>query len=156
MTHRNHETGGRLMETNPAIDFAAMPGRGMTLNVARSGPAEGPLVLLLHGFPEFWYGWRKQIGPLAGAGFRVLAPDQPGAVAPELVRGDVPAPLAARVRPGPAPRQGPGRIAPQDEPAGDVLRRGADAVPRRLVAARRAVGDDQLVPRRAARPPRPH
>ena len=33
---------------------------------------EGPLVVLLHGFPEFWYGWRQQIEPLAAAGFRVV------------------------------------------------------------------------------------
>jgi pimeloyl-ACP methyl ester carboxylesterase len=39
---------------------------------------EGPLVVLLHGFPEFWYGWREQIGPLAAAGFRVVAPDLRG------------------------------------------------------------------------------
>jgi pimeloyl-ACP methyl ester carboxylesterase len=39
---------------------------------------EGPLVVLLHGFPEFWYGWRRQIGPLAAAGFRVVAPDTRG------------------------------------------------------------------------------
>jgi epoxide hydrolase 4 len=39
---------------------------------------DGPLVLLLHGFPEFWYGWRKQITPLAKAGFRVVAPDLRG------------------------------------------------------------------------------
>ena len=39
---------------------------------------EGPLVVLLHGFPEFWYGWRLQIGPLAAAGFRVVAPDLRG------------------------------------------------------------------------------
>ena len=39
---------------------------------------EGPLVVLLHGFPEFWYGWRQQIGPLAAAGFRVVAPDTRG------------------------------------------------------------------------------
>lgn len=39
---------------------------------------EGPLVVLLHGFPEFWYGWRGQIGPLAAAGFRVVAPDLRG------------------------------------------------------------------------------
>src|SRR6185503_19412976 len=38
----------------------------------------GPLVILLHGFPEFWYGWREQIEPLAGAGFRVVAPDLRG------------------------------------------------------------------------------
>ncbi|HXB16388.1 MAG TPA: alpha/beta hydrolase [Solirubrobacteraceae bacterium] len=39
---------------------------------------EGPLVLLLHGFPEFWFGWRRQIAPLAAAGFRVVAPDMRG------------------------------------------------------------------------------
>ena len=39
---------------------------------------EGPLIVLLHGFPEFWYGWRQQIGPLAAAGFRVVAPDMRG------------------------------------------------------------------------------
>src|ERR1700745_3546019 len=39
---------------------------------------EGPLVVLLHGFPEFWYGWRQQIQPLAAAGFRVVAPDTRG------------------------------------------------------------------------------
>ena len=39
---------------------------------------EGPLVVLLHGFPEFWYAWRRQIEPLAAAGFRVVAPDTRG------------------------------------------------------------------------------
>src|SRR6202047_2482301 len=39
---------------------------------------EGPLIILLHGFPEFWYGWRQQIQPLAAAGFRVVAPDTRG------------------------------------------------------------------------------
>jgi len=39
---------------------------------------DGPLVVLLHGFPEFWYGWRLQIAPLAAAGFRVVAPDMRG------------------------------------------------------------------------------
>ncbi len=48
------------------------------LHAVAAGPANGPLVILLHGFPEFWYSWRKQIGPLAGAGFRVVAPDQRG------------------------------------------------------------------------------
>lgn len=51
---------------------------GIALACAESGPQDGPLVLLLHGFPEFWYGWRHQIGPLARAGFRVVAPDQRG------------------------------------------------------------------------------
>ena len=39
---------------------------------------DGPLIVLLHGFPEFWYGWRRQIEPLVAAGFRVVAPDTRG------------------------------------------------------------------------------
>jgi epoxide hydrolase 4 len=39
---------------------------------------DGPLVVLLHGFPEFWFGWRRQIPALAEAGFRVVAPDMRG------------------------------------------------------------------------------
>jgi pimeloyl-ACP methyl ester carboxylesterase len=39
---------------------------------------QGPLVVLLHGFPEFWFSWRHQIPVLAAAGFRVLAPDLRG------------------------------------------------------------------------------
>jgi pimeloyl-ACP methyl ester carboxylesterase len=39
---------------------------------------EGPLVVLLHGFPEFWYSWREQIPALAAAGFCVVAPDMRG------------------------------------------------------------------------------
>ncbi|GAC1469638.1 MAG: alpha/beta hydrolase [Isosphaeraceae bacterium] len=75
------------MDATFTPDFAAMPGRGVTLHVARAGPEDGPLVVLLHGFPEFWYGWRHQIGPLAQAGFRVLAPDQRGYNLSEKPRG---------------------------------------------------------------------
>jgi epoxide hydrolase 4 len=39
---------------------------------------EGPLVLLLHGFPQFWYEWRHQIPALVEVGFRVIAPDMRG------------------------------------------------------------------------------
>src|SRR6478735_4381132 len=39
---------------------------------------EGPLAVLLHGFPEFWFGWRLQIAPLVAAGYRVVAPDTRG------------------------------------------------------------------------------
>jgi pimeloyl-ACP methyl ester carboxylesterase len=39
---------------------------------------EGPLVLLLHGFPQFWYQWRHQIPALVEVGFRVVAPDMRG------------------------------------------------------------------------------
>lgn len=51
---------------------------GIRLHCAEAGPESGPLVLLLHGFPEHWWGWRKQIPALAEAGFRVVAPDQRG------------------------------------------------------------------------------
>jgi epoxide hydrolase 4 len=39
---------------------------------------DGPLVVLLHGFPEFWLSWRFQIPALVAAGFRVVAPDMRG------------------------------------------------------------------------------
>jgi pimeloyl-ACP methyl ester carboxylesterase len=51
---------------------------GIRLHVVEAGPTGGPPVVLLHGFPEFWYGWRRQIPALAGAGFRLLVPDQRG------------------------------------------------------------------------------
>ncbi len=50
----------------------------VSLHAVLDGPEDGPLALLLHGFPEYWGGWRHQIGVLAAAGFRVLAPDQRG------------------------------------------------------------------------------
>ncbi|MFE9611405.1 alpha/beta fold hydrolase [Streptomyces sp. NPDC006012] len=49
---------------------------GIDMHIAEQG--EGPLVLLLHGFPESWYAWRHQIDALAAAGYRVVAPDQRG------------------------------------------------------------------------------
>jgi pimeloyl-ACP methyl ester carboxylesterase len=51
---------------------------GIKLHVMQAGPEDGPLAILLHGFPEFWFGWREQIQPLAEAGYRVWAPDQRG------------------------------------------------------------------------------
>jgi epoxide hydrolase 4 len=49
---------------------------GVKLHYVEAG--DGPLVVLLHGFPEFWYGWRLQIEPLVAAGYRVVAPDTRG------------------------------------------------------------------------------
>lgn len=60
------------------IEHGYVQTNGITLHVAQSGPQDGPLVILLHGFPEFWYSWRKQIPVLAEAGFRVWVPDQRG------------------------------------------------------------------------------
>jgi epoxide hydrolase 4 len=70
------------------------------LHYVEAGPADAPLVVLLHGFPEFWYGWRHQIPALASAGLRVIAPDMRGynlsskpadvsAYAPSRLAGDV-------------------------------------------------------------------
>jgi pimeloyl-ACP methyl ester carboxylesterase len=51
-------------------------GGGVRLHYVEAG--EGPLVVLLHGFPEFWYSWRRQIPVLAAAGYHVVAPDMRG------------------------------------------------------------------------------
>lgn len=63
---------------------------GVNLHVVMAGQQAGPLVILLHGFPEFWYGWRQQMPALAAAGYTVWAPDQRG-----YNRSDKPAGVAA-------------------------------------------------------------
>src|SRR3984893_8068208 len=55
----------RFIETN-----------GIRMHVAEAG--SGPLVVLLHGFPESWYSWRHQLTALSDAGFHAVAPDQRG------------------------------------------------------------------------------
>jgi pimeloyl-ACP methyl ester carboxylesterase len=57
----------RMIETN-----------GTRLHVVQAGPPDGPPVILLHGYPEFWWAWHEQIARLAHAGFRVITPDQRG------------------------------------------------------------------------------
>lgn len=54
----------------------AIETNGIRLRAAVEG--EGPLVVLVHGWPELWYSWRHQIRPLAEAGYRVVAPDVRG------------------------------------------------------------------------------
>lgn len=51
---------------------------GVDLHYVEAGPPDGPPVILLHGFPEFWFGWCRQLGALASAGYRVFAIDQRG------------------------------------------------------------------------------
>jgi pimeloyl-ACP methyl ester carboxylesterase len=60
------------------------------LHVAEAGKHGAPLVILLHGFPEFWWSWRHQLRALSDAGFHVLAPDMRG-----FHRSDKPAPVSA-------------------------------------------------------------
>ncbi len=54
----------------------AVTANGTRFHVAVAG--DGPLVLMLHGFPQFWWTWRRQLGSLPAAGFRVAAPDLRG------------------------------------------------------------------------------
>jgi len=56
--------------------FEIFETNGIRLRVALAG--QGPLVVLVHGWPESWYSWRHQIPALAAAGFRVAAPDVRG------------------------------------------------------------------------------
>jgi pimeloyl-ACP methyl ester carboxylesterase len=51
---------------------------GVSLSCIEAGPADGPLIILLHGFPEDAQSWSAQIEALAAAGHHVLAPDQRG------------------------------------------------------------------------------
>lgn len=55
----------RLIESN-----------GISLRIVEAG--SGPLVILVHGWPESWYSWRHQLQPLAAAGYHVVAPDMRG------------------------------------------------------------------------------
>ena len=51
---------------------------GLKLHVVEAGEEGRPLLILLHGFPEFWWAWRHQITPLAEAGYHVVVPDMRG------------------------------------------------------------------------------
>ena len=60
------------------LEHSTIPVNGIRLHVVTAGPQDGKPIFLLHGFPEFWRGWLKQIAPLAEAGYRVIVPDQRG------------------------------------------------------------------------------
>lgn len=51
---------------------------GLSFGVTDAGPSDGPIVVLLHGFPEDRSSWSSVIPALAEAGYRVLAPDLRG------------------------------------------------------------------------------
>jgi pimeloyl-ACP methyl ester carboxylesterase len=75
-----------VRRTGPDASSLRVPGpwthRAVSANGIRLHVAEcdggGPLVVLLHGFPEFWWSWRHQLPALAAAGYRVVAPDLRG------------------------------------------------------------------------------
>jgi pimeloyl-ACP methyl ester carboxylesterase len=89
------------LQSDAAMTVATPEGR-FTVDVA--GPADGTLVLLLHGFPQTRQTWRHQLPALGAAGYRALAPDQRG--------------YSPGVRPDPAAGLAPYHI---DRLVGDVL-----------------------------------
>ena len=68
------EHDAALADANLKDSYADLA--GVRLHYVEAG--DGPLVVLLHGFPEYWYSWRHQIPALAAAGYRVVAPDMRG------------------------------------------------------------------------------
>ena len=70
----------RTMTTQSPLDgihFRFIENNGIRMRVAEMGDT-GPLVILAHGWPESWYSWRHQMPAIAGAGYRVVAPDMRG------------------------------------------------------------------------------
>ncbi len=65
-------------DSGSSVENLSFKNGDVSLHAVAAGPPGGPAVILLHGFPEFWYGWHRQIEPLAAAGFRVIVPDQRG------------------------------------------------------------------------------
>ena len=61
-----------------AYEHQLLQVNGITLSLYSAGPEQGPVVWLLHGFPECWYSWRHQARALAEAGYRVLVPEMRG------------------------------------------------------------------------------
>ncbi|MEK7425073.1 MAG: alpha/beta hydrolase, partial [Actinomycetota bacterium] len=68
------------MPVSPEVPGVALRERTVelstvALHVVEAGPPDATPVVLLHGFPEFWWGWRRQIAPLSAAGLKVVVPD---------------------------------------------------------------------------------
>ena len=71
----------------PGVEHLDVQAGEVRLHCALMGPRDGPLVLLLHGFPECWRAWRHQLPALAAAGFRAVAPDLRGYGGSDKPRG---------------------------------------------------------------------
>ena len=67
---------GCRMSPRETFSFQQLQTNGISVRAVVEGT--GPLVIMVHGFPELWYSWRHQIRPIAEAGFRVVAPDVRG------------------------------------------------------------------------------
>ena len=72
----SHRAGASVSTNDVAARVADV--NGVTLHYLEAGAPGAPLVVLAHGFPESSWSWRHQLGPLADAGYHVVAPDQRG------------------------------------------------------------------------------
>ncbi len=75
----NLDNGAEIVSERPPLDGAEyryLDVNDIRMRVVEQG--EGPLVLLVHGWPESWYSWRHQIPALAAAGYHAVAPDMRG------------------------------------------------------------------------------
>jgi pimeloyl-ACP methyl ester carboxylesterase/uncharacterized protein (DUF952 family) len=70
--------GVPLAHRRVTLRTTGTPDGALGMHVVEAGPADGAPVVLLHGFPECWFGWRRQLPALARAGYRVIVPDQRG------------------------------------------------------------------------------
>jgi pimeloyl-ACP methyl ester carboxylesterase len=86
LTRRSVAVGAAALAAAGAGAAEAQPPTGVKLRVIRTNGinlriaemGKGPLIILVHGWPESWYSWRNQIPALAAAGYRVVAPDMRG------------------------------------------------------------------------------
>jgi pimeloyl-ACP methyl ester carboxylesterase len=65
-----------MVMSHPEFTLRNIETNGISLRAAVEG--SGPLVIMVHGWPELWYSWRHQIHPIADAGYQVVAPDMRG------------------------------------------------------------------------------
>ena len=61
-----------------AMQSRMIESNGLRMRIAEAGRADGPLVILAHGWPESWFSWRHQLSALAEAGYHAIAPDMRG------------------------------------------------------------------------------
>jgi len=68
----------KLSGIRSPLEFRVFHINGIALHVVLAGPASGKPLMFLHGFPEFWFAWRRQIDHFVSSGYRVIIPDQRG------------------------------------------------------------------------------
>jgi pimeloyl-ACP methyl ester carboxylesterase len=76
MVHMSSQQSASEWRGPDGVEHGFVQVNGIRMHVAEKGA--GPLVVLLHGFPESWYSWRHQLRALAAAGYRAVAPDLRG------------------------------------------------------------------------------